>query len=43
MSILVILDEKPQNKLYRNWYINYLSNIIKCYILYIDDCFIVIY
>ena len=43
MSILVILDEEPQNKLYRNWYINYLSNIIKRYILYIDDCFIVIY
>ena len=44
MSILVILDEEPQNKLYRNWYIIYLSNIIiKHYILYTDDCFIVIY
>ena len=43
MSILVTLDEEPQNKLYRNWYIIYLSNIIKHYILYTDDCFIVIY
>ena len=33
MSILVILDEEPQNKLYRNWYINYTGQQISTFFL----------
>ena len=38
----IILDEEPQNKLNRNYYIECLSNINKHYILYIENCFTVI-
>ena len=43
MSILVILDKEPQNKLNGNLSINYLSNIIEHYILHTDNGFTVIY